>query len=77
MEELYGVRHEVAVGRSLDALFDGQMVGMIRGSATGAPEGVAYYRIPLATRHSPPRRLLVNLGATPLRDAAATSSAPS
>jgi two-component system, NtrC family, sensor kinase len=70
MEELYGVRHEVAVGSSLDALFDPQMVGMIRGSSTGAPEGVAYYRIPLATRHSSPRRLLVNMGATPLRDAA-------
>lgn len=68
MEELYGIRHETAVGQPLDALFDAQIVGMIRGSSAGAPEGAAYYRIPMATRHEPPRRLLVNLGATPLRD---------
>jgi signal transduction histidine kinase len=34
----------------------------------GAPEGAAYYKIPLSTRHEPARRLLVNVGATPLRD---------
>jgi two-component system, NtrC family, sensor kinase len=71
MEELYGVRHESAVGQPLDALFDAQIVSMIRSSATAAPEGAAYYRIPMATRHDPPRRLLVNVGATPLRDSAA------
>jgi two-component system NtrC family sensor kinase len=68
MEELYGVRHEAAVGQPLAALFDPQIAGMIRGSAAATSEGAAYYRIPMATRHEPPRRLLVNLGATPLRD---------
>ena len=68
MEELYGVRHEAAVGQPLAALFDAQVVGMIRGSAAATSEGAAYYRVPMATRHEPPRRLLVNLGATPLRD---------
>src|SRR3954465_3265239 len=71
MEELYGLRHEIAVGQPLDALFDPQLVSMVRDSATGAHEGVAYYRIPMATRHDTPRRLLINLGATPLRDSAA------
>jgi len=70
MEELYGIRHETAVGQQLAALFDAQIVRMIRDSATDAPEGAAYYRIPIVTRHRTPRRLLVNLGATPLRDAA-------
>jgi len=70
MEVLYGVRHEIAVGQSLDALFDPQIVGMIRSTSSGAPEGTAYYRIPMMTRHASPRRLLINLGATPLRDAA-------
>ena len=70
LEELYGVRHENAVGQPLDELFDAQIVGMIRGASTGAPEGAAYYRIPMMTRHRPARRLLINLGATPLRDAA-------
>ncbi len=64
MEELYGIRHEVAVGQPLDSLFDTQFVRMI----SEASEGAAYYRIPLTTAHEPPRRLLVNLGATPLRD---------
>src|SRR3954464_10816386 len=71
MEELYGLRHETAVGQPLDALFDRQLVAMVRDSATGAHEGVAYYRIPMTTRHDTPRRLLINLGATPLRDSAA------
>jgi PAS domain S-box-containing protein len=68
MEELYGVRHEEAVGLALDALFEGRIVRLIRGAAGGAAEGTAHYRIPMSTRHEPPRRLLVNLGATPLRD---------
>jgi two-component system, NtrC family, sensor kinase len=68
MEELYGVRHEEAGGLALDALFEPGIVRMIRGAAGGAAEGTAHYRIPMSTRHDPPRRLLVNLGATPLRD---------
>lgn len=68
MEELYGVRHETAVGRSLGTLFDRAIVSMIRGSSNASPEGSAHYRVPMATRHDPTRRLLVNLGSTPLRD---------
>ena len=68
MEEIYGVRHELAVGLGLDELFETGIVRMIRGSEAGAAEGTAHYRIPMSTRHDPPRRLLVNLGATPLRD---------
>jgi hypothetical protein len=68
MEEIYGLRHESAVGLGLDELFETGIVRMIRGSNAGAAEGTAHYRIPMSTRHDPPRRLLVNLGATPLRD---------
>jgi two-component system, NtrC family, sensor kinase len=68
MEELYGVRHEEAVGLALDVLFEARIVQLIRGAAGGAAEGTAHYRIPMSTRHEPARRLLVNLGATPLRD---------
>jgi len=66
MEELYGVRHEDAVGRALPDLFDAQLVSLLRDAAA---EGAAYYKIPLATRHQTARRLLVNVGMTPLRDA--------
>jgi two-component system, NtrC family, sensor kinase len=69
LEELYGMRHENAVGHPLNELFDDPVVDMIRASALEAPEGVAHYRVPLTTRHDTPRRLLVNLAATPLRDA--------
>jgi PAS domain S-box-containing protein len=68
MEELYGVRHESAVGLALDELFDAGIARMIQGPADGAGEGTAHYRIPMSTRHATPRRLLVNLGSTPLRD---------
>jgi two-component system NtrC family sensor kinase len=68
MEEIYGLRHESAVGLGLDELFEPGIARMIRGSEAGAAEGTAHYRIPMSTRHEPPRRLLVNLGATPLRD---------
>jgi two-component system, NtrC family, sensor kinase len=68
LEELYGVRHEDAVGRAAGDLLDAPIVHMLQGLAGGTPEGAAYYKVPLTTRHEPPRRLLVNLGATPLRD---------
>jgi two-component system NtrC family sensor kinase len=68
LEELYGVRHEDAAGLALDELFEPGVVGMIRGSSQGGSEGTAHYRVPMSTRHEPSRRLLVNLGATPLRD---------
>jgi PAS domain S-box-containing protein len=64
MEELHGMRHEEAVGRALADLFDPEIVALQR-SATG---GAAYYKVPLLSRHEPPRRLLVNVGMTPLRD---------
>ena len=68
MEEIYGLRHESAVGLGFEELFESGIVRMICGSKAGAAEGTAHYRIPMSTRHDPPRRLLVNLGATPLRD---------
>ena len=68
LEELYGIRHEDAVGRPIERMFDEPIVKMVRGLSAGAPEGAAFYKIPLVTRHQPARRLLVNLGATPLRD---------
>jgi PAS domain S-box-containing protein len=64
MEELYGVRHEEAVGQALTGLVDTDVVALLR----EAPDGAAYYKIPLLSRHRPPRRLLVNVGMTPLRD---------
>jgi signal transduction histidine kinase len=67
MEELYGIRHEEAVGHALRDLLDAHLVQLLR----DATDGAAYYKIPIVSRHQPPRRLLVNVGMTPLRDSQA------
>jgi two-component system NtrC family sensor kinase len=67
LEELYGVRHEDAVGRRLGELFDPMFLEVL-GSRREAVEGTAFYRVPLPTRHDTSRRLLVNVATTPLRD---------
>ena len=68
LEEVYGVRHEAAVGRRLDQVFDSGFFEVLSSARREQPEGAAFYRVPLATRHQPARRLLVNVGTTPLRD---------
>jgi PAS domain S-box-containing protein len=67
LEELYGVRHEDAVGRRLGELFDPMFMEVL-GSRRESVEGTAFYRVPLPTRHETSRRLLVNVATTPLRD---------
>jgi hypothetical protein len=68
LEELYGLRHEEAVNQAFGALFDAAFFDLLRAARRESPEGAAYYRVPLATRHQPARRLLVNVATTPLRD---------
>jgi two-component system, NtrC family, sensor kinase len=68
LEELYGTRHEAAVGRRLDQIFDSGFFEALRSGRRESPDGAALYRIPLSTRHDPPRHVLVNVATTPLRD---------
>src|SRR5688500_10757041 len=68
LEELYGIRHEGAVGRPLDQLVDSGFFEVLNSARREQPEGAAFYRVPLVTRHEPARRLLVNVATTPLRD---------
>jgi two-component system NtrC family sensor kinase len=68
LEELYGVRHEAAVGRRLEQILDAAFFEVLRSGRRESPDGVALYRVPLSSRHAPPRRLLVNVATTPLRD---------
>jgi PAS domain S-box-containing protein len=68
LEELYGIRHEDAVGRGLHDIFEPGFLEVLRSARRESPEGAAFYRIPLTTRHEQNRRLLVNLATTPLRD---------
>jgi two-component system NtrC family sensor kinase len=68
LEELYGIRHENAVGRLLDQLFDSGFIEVLSSAKREHPEGTTFYRVPLSTRHEPGRRILVNVASTPLRD---------
>ena len=68
LEELYGVRHEQAVARRLDEIFEPAFLDVLRAARRESPEGAAFYRVPLVTRHDGARRLLVNVATTPLRD---------
>lgn len=68
LEELYGVRHEEAVGRRLDQIFEPGFLEVLRSARRESPEGAAFYRVPLTTHHESSRRLLVNVATTPLRD---------
>jgi two-component system NtrC family sensor kinase len=70
LEELYGVRHEDAVGRRLEQIVDSSFFELLRSGRRESPDGAALYRVPLASRHEAPRRLLVNVATTPLRDMA-------
>ena len=68
LEELYGIRHEHAVGRRLDEIFEPGFLEVLRAARRESPEGAAFYRVPLVTRHEGARPLLVNVATTPLRD---------
>jgi two-component system, NtrC family, sensor kinase len=68
LEELYGTRHEEAVGRRLDEVFAPSFIDMIASASRESAEGGAFFRVPLATRREDGRRLLVNVATTPLRD---------
>jgi PAS domain S-box-containing protein len=68
LEEIYGVRHEDAVDRRIDEIFQESFSDTLRAARRESPEGAAVYRVPVVTRHEPARRLLVNLATTPLRD---------
>ncbi|MEP6914460.1 MAG: ATP-binding protein [Acidobacteriota bacterium] len=67
LEELYGVRHEHAVAHRLDEIFEPGFLEVLRAGRRDSPEGAAFYRVPLATRHDGMRPLLVNVATTPLR----------
>ena len=71
LEELYGVRHEEAVGRRLEQIFD---AGLLRDPALGAGASRPTARRSTAcrSRRGTRRRgaLLVNVATTPLRDMA-------
>ena len=67
LEQLYGVPRGDAIGSRIDDLFDGDFVRRLRRARADAPAGGELYRVPLVSRHAPPRALLVNVAAAPLQ----------
>ena len=72
LEELYGLRHEDTVGRSLADVFSSGFFEVLQSARSESQEGSAFYRVPLTTRHEVSRRLLVNVATTPLRESDGT-----
>ncbi|HSK09306.1 MAG TPA: PDZ domain-containing protein, partial [Vicinamibacterales bacterium] len=50
LEELYGIRHEEAVGRRLQEVFDPSFLDVLASAMRDSPEGAAFFKVPLATR---------------------------
>jgi len=75
LERLYGLPRAEAVGRRLDELFDGELLGALRshrGTPFGGPASSVsvLYRVPIVSRHPDGgRQRLVNVAEAPLRDA--------
>jgi PAS domain S-box-containing protein len=69
LEEFYGVRRQVAVGRTLGEIFDRPFVEALRAARHEHPYGATLYRVPLTDRTSNPgQRRLVNATEVPLRN---------
>ncbi len=67
LEELYGLSRGTAVGAPLEDLFDADFVRRLRQARAETPVRGVLYRVPLVSRHEPPRPLLVNAATAPLQ----------
>ncbi len=67
LERIYGLRRGEAVGRPLDALFDGDVVTAVASARAMSTNGGTEYRVPLHPRGGrAAARLLVNITTVPL-----------
>ena len=67
LEELYGLSRGTAVGARLEDLFDADFVRRLREARAETPAHGVLYRVPLVSRHEPPRPLQVNAATAPLQ----------
>ena len=76
LERFYGVSRDVAIGESLDDIFDRRFVQALRAARLERPEGATLFRVPLHVHsgreaggnRSDPLRRLVNATAVPLKN---------
>jgi len=68
LEKLCGVRHDEAVGRTLDELFSTGLVDALRAARRDQPAGTTLFRLPLGlARGRTDRDVLVNLAVVPMQ----------
>ncbi len=67
LEQLYGMPRAVAIGRPLAEVFEPRFVEAISAARRENPFGATLYRVPLTSRTTADRPLLVNAATVPLR----------
>ena len=67
LEATFGIARSAAVGRPLHELFPESFVAALRGAREQGRGSGTLFRVPLESRHEPPRALLVNVAVSPLR----------
>ncbi|HEX4914734.1 MAG TPA: ATP-binding protein, partial [Vicinamibacterales bacterium] len=76
LERLYGLRRQSALGKTVDRLFDAQVVELLNGVRRDHPDGKTAFRVPLIARgERDGQALLVNITTVPLQAFAGGSAA--
>src|SRR5688572_14433995 len=76
LERLYGLRRQFTVGKTVDRLFDPQVVELLNAVLRDHPDGKTAFRVPLTGRGAlEGQQLLVNLTTVPLQTIAGGSAA--
>jgi PAS domain S-box-containing protein len=76
LERLYGLRRQSAVGKTVDRLFDTQVIELLNAVRRDHPDGKTAFRVPLTGRGTREGQLLlVNLTTVPLQTIAGGSTA--
>jgi two-component system, NtrC family, sensor kinase len=68
LEHFYGVPRALAIGRPFADVFEPRFVEALCAARRDHPDGVALYRVPLTSRGSADRPLLVNAATVPLQN---------
>ena len=75
LERLYGLSSAIAMGQTVDRLFDPAALELLATARRDHPEGTTMFRVPLVARgHQEGVRLLVNLTTVPLQTVAGASA---
>jgi two-component system NtrC family sensor kinase len=78
LERLYGLTRTTVLGKTVDRLFDQDVIELLASVRRDYPDGHTVFRVPVAARGAlTGQRLLVNLTTVPLQSMAAMASAPS